>query len=102
MDDHDTYQHVVTTEDVDPRERDRIANRVEELYEGDGEVRFTAAESGQMELSVPDRIPRTQHDDVRMILREELSLTLDRFEQFILELHVNWPRSRYRVCVGYE
>lgn len=102
MDEHDTYQHVLTDEDVGADERDAIADRVTDLYAEDSSVRFTPSDEGPLELEVPEQLPRTDHATVRDILEEELSLTLDRYERFILELHVAWPSPCYRICIGYE
>lgn len=102
MEDHDTYQYVFTADDVDAEARRTAEARIADSLDGDVDVRFEPTTEGPLELVVPDRIPSTKKDDVRSALAEVLPYTPERHERFILELHVNWPTTRYRVCIGFE
>ncbi len=102
MEEHGTYQSVFTADDVDESDRRTIESRVESLYDDAVDVRFEPSSEGPLELVLPDRIPATMKDAVRAVLAEELPYSPGRHERLLLELHVNWPTTRYRVCIGFE
>ena len=96
---HSTYQYLVTVDDIDEEQRDRITDAIGDEI-GAENIRFEEAGDGAFELVVPDSIPKVRKPTVRETIEAEIPYSLDQHESVVLELHVSWPTPKYRVCIG--
>jgi hypothetical protein len=100
MKNHQTYQYVVTPDDVGEEKRDEISGEIRDVI-GAESLRFEEADDGVLEMVVSDTIPNARKSDVRETLEAGLAYSFDLHESVVLELHVSWPTPRYRICIGF-
>lgn len=96
---HNTYQYLVTANDVDEEQREEITGELGDAIGTDG-IRFEEADDGALEMVVPDSIPNARKPTARETLEAKIPYSFDEHESVVLELHVSWPTPRYRICIG--
>lgn len=101
MKDHDTYQAVIMPEDIDGKRRRDIVDALAEFL-NEPDVRFEESPDGPLELVVPEPISSTRTSVVRDTLQARIPYAFDDHETVVLDLHVNWPKPRYRICIDFQ